>query len=299
MLDVLGMDEKEAAPIIDKAFSEISGYENALSRTVEGSDVDRINQAADKDVRVGEDTLELIREGMDAGKISDGSFDITIGRLTALWDFNGEDPKVPDDEEIQEARKTADYSRIKIQGDRVRLENAEADLDLGGIAKGYIADRVTESLESSGVKSGIVNLGGNVEVIGSKDGGQPFVIGIERPYSDRTEIIGTVEAMDQTVVTSGIYERKFEEDGKLYHHILDPETGYPVETDLESVTLIADKGNSCFCDHVATTCIIKGKKEAEKFIKKLQEEYPEKNIHAVFVNSDDEITVTDGAPFKK
>lgn len=297
-ITVFGMKETKAEEIISGAFEQIAEDESHLSRTIEGSDVDRVNHAKGKPVSVDPRVAEAISAGLDAGDYSDGDFDITIGRVTALWDFKSDDPKVPPADEIKEAVATVDYRDVDINNNEVTLKNPQAELDLGGIAKGFVADRTADYLEAQGVTSGIVNLGGNVVAIGAKEDDSPFVIGVERPYSDRTEIIGSIPASDQTVVTSGIYERKFEQDGKLYHHILDPETGYPAETDLEAVTIVADKGNSCFCDGLSTSCLMAGLEGAQKLVGRMQKEYPDKHIEALFVDKSDTITMTDGMSFE-
>ena len=291
---IYGFNRNEAEETIAEGFKVIEESEALLSKTVKGSDVDRINSAAGEEVEISETTRETIAVGLEMGEISGGSFDITIGRLTDLWDFKASDPQVPSANEIGKACETVDYRQVELAGNNISLRNIRAKIDLGGIAKGYIADQLTEFLEDKGVESGIINLGGNVVAIGTKEGGDDFVIGIERPYSDRTEVIGTVSVQDKTVVTSGIYERMFERDGTIYHHILDPSTGYPSETDLESVTIVAEKGNSCFCDGLSTTCLMAGSNEAMRIVKMLQKKYPEKNIEALFIDRKDNITVTDG-----
>ena len=296
-ITVFGTKESEAQEIITGAFGEIASYESHLSRTIEGSDVDRVNHAEGKQVSVDAGVAEAISAGLEAGEYSDGDFDITIGRVTALWDFKSDDPKVPSEEEIEQAVDTVDYRKVDLKNNKVTLEDPEAQLDLGGIAKGFVADRTADYMEKQGVTSGIVNLGGNVVAIGKKEDDTPFVIGVERPYSDRTEIVGSIPASDQTVVTSGIYERKFEQDGKLYHHILDPETGYPAETDLEAVTIVADKGNSCFCDGLSTSCLMAGLKGAQKLVARMQEKHPDKHIEALFIDKNDNVTMTDGMKF--
>ncbi len=296
-LTVLGMEEAEAEEIISGAFEQIADDESHLSRTIKGSDVDRVNHAEGEAVSVDAIVAEAISAGLEAGEYSDGNFDITIGRVTALWDFKSDDPQVPPEDEIEQAVDTVDYRKVELNNTEVTLKDPRAQLDLGGIAKGFVADRTAEYLESQGVTSGIVNLGGNVVTIGEKEKDTPFVIGVQRPYSDRTEMIGSIPASDQTVVTSGVYERKFEQDGKLYHHILDPETGYPVETDLEAVTIVAAKGNSCFCDGLSTSCLMAGLEEARKLVARMQEEHPDKHIEALFVDKNDNITMTDGMNF--
>lgn len=298
-IKIYDMEKGNAEKIIDDAFAQIIEYENMLSKTVEGSDVYRINNAKGNAVAVSEDTAELISEGTDMGKLSEGAFDITIGRLTDLWDFKSENPELPSEEDINEALATVDYRQIETEADKngrytVKLKNPEAKLDLGGIAKGRIADKTGEFLEKNGVEHAIINLGGNIVVIGEKEEGTPWNIGIERPYSDRTEIIGSLEAVDATIVTSGIYERMFEKDGRLYHHIIDSDTGYPAETDLEAVTIMAAKGNSGFCDGLSTICLMIGKERALELVEELQRENPTMKLEAAFTDKNDDTTKTDG-----
>ena len=290
--DITGGEGEE---ILDGAFKEIRQYEKILSRTVSGSDVDKINKASGKPVKVSEDTYDVLELGLEIGRLSGGRFDITVGRLTELWDFKSDDPKLPQQKEIDKALETVGYENVKLtEGDTVTLADPDAEIDLGGIAKGYIADRVTEYLEQQGVERAIINLGGNVCVIGSKADDTPWNIGIERPYSDRTELIGSVKVSDATVVTSGIYERMFKKNGRTYHHVLDPETGYPAETDLEAVTITAKKGYSAYCDGLSTTCLMLGRDKATALIEKLQKEKPEAGLEASFTDKDDKVTSTDG-----
>ncbi len=289
-----GMPEKEADEILKEAFDVVRKYENMFSRTIEGSDIYRINNAGGEAVEVSDETVEVIRQGIAMGDLSGGRFDITVGRLTDMWNFTGENPSVPPQEEIDAALPAVDYRNIHIDGNRVTLENPDAAIDLGGIAKGYIADRLAEFLTDRGVESAVINLGGNVETVGSKEDGSSWTVGIERPYSDRTELMGKVSLNDGTLVTSGIYERNFEEDGVLYHHVLDPDTGYPAESDLEAVTIMAGRGNSAFCDGLSTVCLILGKADAMQLVEKLQDEYPDMGLEAAFIDKDDEMVQTEG-----
>lgn len=288
------MAMEEAEEILDDAFDEIRRYENILSRTVEGSDVDRINKAGGQSTEVSQETMDVIQLCMEAGLISDGKFDMTIGAVTDLWDFKSENPKLPQQSDIEKALSTVDFTKMRTQGSSVTFTNPETRVDFGGVAKGYIADCIGEFLKEKGVKKAIVNLGGNIVTIGQKDAETLWNIGIERPYSDRTEIMGTVQVADATVVTSGIYERNFEQDGVLYHHVLDPATGYPVETDLEAITLVAAEGNSGFCDSLSTICILLGKDKAMDLIESLQEKHPEKQLEAALIDKDDNMTQTSG-----
>ena len=292
--DMEGMSEDKAAGIIDQAFAEIREYENMLSRTVEGSDVYRLNHADGKSTEVSAETLDVIRTGLLMAELSGGKFDITVGALTDLWKFTSDNPSVPEDQEIRKALETVGYENITMKGNEVGLSDSETRIDLGGVAKGYIADKTGEYMEAQGVTKAIINLGGNITAIGEKEEDTPWTIGIERPYSDRSEIVGSIKVSDKTVVTSGIYERQFVEDGVRYHHVLDPQTGYPAETDLEAVTITAVKGNSGFCDSLSTACLILGKEKAHRLVLKLQDEYPQMEIEAAFIDKNDNIAQTDG-----
>ena len=285
---VYGQNKSDAEQILAEAYETCVAYENMLSKTIEGSDVYNINNAGGAPVEVSDETIEVIKKGLEFGELSDGRFDITIGAVSSLWDFSSENPSVPDDADIQAALATVDYTQVKIDGNKVALAKEDAQLDLGGIAKGYIADRLTEQLLDAGVERAIINLGGNVVALGDKEGGTAWVIGIERPYSDRTEITGSIQVKNETVTTSGVYERCFEEDGTLYHHVLDPDTGYPVDVQTEAVTVEAPIGMSAESDALGTIFLMLGPDESEKILEK----YPE--FKAAFVDADDNISVLNG-----
>lgn len=287
-LTVYGMDQQEAEEAIEEAFALCRDYENMLSKTVEGSDIYRINHAGGKFVTVHPQTKELIEKGIEYGELSEGMFDITIGALSELWDFHGEHPRAPEDAKIKEAVKTVDYRQIRIKGNQVRLKNPKAKLDLGGIAKGYIADRMTEVMEDAGVRHGSINLGGNLVAIGEKEEGVPWKIGIELPYSHGSEILGSVELSDQTLVTSGVYERYFEQDGKLYHHVLNPNTGYPIENALNAVVILADKGRSMECDVLGTVCLALGEEKSRALLSRTD------GLRAAFIDKSNELTTFNG-----
>ena len=285
---------EEAETAIDAAFELCSDLESKTSRTRKDSDISNINNAKGEWVEASEETCDLIQQGLEFSKLSDGEFDITVGGITEQWDFHAPEGEaaIPDADALAEAAKHIDYRGVTVDGSRVKLADPETKLDLGGIAKGYIGDRMTEFLESKGVVSAVINLGGNVICIGGKTDEDGFVIGVETPFSDRTEIIGKIDARDKTLVTSGVYERQIEVDGKKYHHILNTETGWPVETDLDAVTLVADKGRSGDIDALSTICLIKGADGAMELIESLD------GIEGVFVLSDGDIRTTDGAGFE-
>ena len=285
------LDKEKAEAAINKAYKRCRELENTLSNTIESSEVSQINSAGGKWVTVGKDTLKVVKAGVKYGELSDGDFDITIGSVSGLWDFQSENPVVPEQPKITEALKHVNYKNIQFDGNKIRIIDPEAKLDLGGIAKGYVADELTTLLEKEGVTSAVINLGGNISTIGGKPDGSPFIIGIEKPYTDRTEIIGTTTADNQTVVTSGIYERQFQQNGKIYHHVLSSKTGYPVETQLEAVSLVAKKGRSMDIDAMSTICLMKGVDGGKAFIKK------QKGVEAVFSAQGKEVAKTKGMKF--
>lgn len=288
------MDKSDAEQLLEDSFKLIREYENILSRTITDSEVSMINEADGEWIEASDDTIDIIEMANKVAYESGGVFDITIGKVTRLWDFKAEEPQVPAAADIEAALPHIDYKTITTGGGKVILSDPEAEIDLGGVAKGAIADKVCAFLEGEGVTSVVVNLGGNVVVIGEKEEGTPWTVGIERPFTDRKELVGVIQVTDKAVVTSGIYERNFEVGGKIYHHILDPETGYPAETDLEAVTIIADKGYSGFCDALSTACLILGKEDAMQFIKEQQMRYPDRHIEVAFIDNNGDIVQTDG-----
>lgn len=292
--------------LINEAFSLMSDYEDVLSRTVDGSDIDRINRADGKPAAVSEETIEVIKKGIEFGDISGGVFDITVGKASELWDFHESleegGTQVPSEDALKDASGHIDYKGIAIDesAGTVQLADPEMMLDLGGIAKGYIADIVSEYLRDNGVTSGIVNLGGNIEVIGGKSGSYDqgeaqtdFNLGVRDPMSESGELLGIFPGRDVTIVTSGTYERFIEVDGVKYHHILDPETGWPVDTDVLQVSVIAGAGHSADCDGLSTACLALGSEEGVKLIRKLAVEGDYGPLEAIFVTEDGEIIYTD------
>lgn len=287
--------EDAANSAIDKAFERCAELDKTLSRTQAVSEISKVNDSGGKWTEVSDVTREVVEAGIYYSAFSGGVFDITVGGVTDLWDFHAspEDAKVPDPDVLEEAVRHVNYNNIEINGNKLRITDSDTRIDLGGIAKGYIGDRLTEVLEDAGVTSGIINLGGNVICIGAKDNSADgdegaFVIGVEAPYSDRSEIVGKIKAKDMTLVTSGVYERQITVDGKVYHHILSTKTGYSVETDLDSVTLTAPKGQSADIDALSTICLINGYEKAKELIENID------GIEAVFVLRDGTIEQTSG-----
>lgn len=262
-------------------------YEKLLSKTVEGSDVWNINHANGKRVKVSEETRLLIEQALEFSRISGGRFDITIEPCVALWDFTGENIGVlPDPDELAAAAAKVDWTKIDVNDEGVLLP-AGMSIDLGAIAKGYISDRIADFLRERGVTSGFLNVGGNVRTIGSKPDGSPWRIGIQDPEGVRDQsIVGVVTLSDDSVVTSGIYERGFVLDGVCYHHILDPETGWSVQNELSGISIVTE--NACTADALSTTVFAMGLEEGAAFIEGLD------GVEAIFVTKDGYLYWTSG-----
>lgn len=278
----------EDTALLDECFAICDAYEKQLSRTIADSDIGRINAAGGQPVHVSAETIDLLQKGIDYGELSDGRFDITIAPASGLWDFTSGHPALPNDSAIQAALPLISYRNIVLdkEAQTVTLTNAGSSIDLGGIAKGYIADRIKDYLIAKGVTSAIIDLGGNILTVGSKPDDSGFLIGIKEPFSETGDVLTGVLVRDKSVVTSGTYQRCFRIDGVLYHHILDPETGYPADTDLSSITIISD--GSADGDALSTICILLGLKDGLAFIESLP------NVEAVFVTKDNELYYSSG-----
>ena len=281
MLDtIVTLDINCDQKTLEEAFLLCEKYENLLSKTRKNSDVYKLNNADDY-ITVSKDTVKIIKRSVYFSGLSGGLFDITICPVTNLWDFEG--TTLPDRKEIEEAIKNVNYERIKADGEKVFLDGTE--IDLGGIAKGYIADKLLSFFKEKNVADGIINLGGNVIVFGDKEKS----VGIAKPFSEN-EIVAKVKLKNKSIVTSGTYERFIDIDGKIYHHILDPKTGYSCETDLNSATVIGD--TSLDLDALSTICILLGKEKATKLIEQTE------NTEAVFIDKQGKLTYTKGLKYK-
>ncbi len=274
--------------ILVECFALCEKYENMFSNTIKDSEISQINgnSQSGKYTIVSNETIELIKSGLYYGDLSNGKFDITIGNLSSLWDFSSDSPVVPSDTAIKEYLSHVGYKNVVIDGNNVLLKDSDAKLDLGGIAKGYIADKLKDFLKDNGIKKGIINLGGNVLLIGSRPDNTNYNIGLQKPFGAEDDMIGIVNTNDKSIVTSGIYERYFYENDILYHHILDTETGYPVKNSLLSVTIISDA--SVDGDGLSTTCFAMGLSDGMNLIENTA------NVEAVFVDSDYNIHLSSG-----
>lgn len=275
--------------LLQKAMDLCDDYEQLFSRTLETSEIYQLNHGTlpnqEHTYTVSAETAELISKGLEYGNLSKGAFDITIGPVSSLWDFTSERKKVPIKEELNAALPLVNYQNVQVTNEQITFAKEGMMLDLGAIAKGYIADKIKEFLVKHGVKSATINLGGNVLCIGEKPDGMPFRIGIQKPFADRSETIAVMDITDKSVVSSGIYERYFEQDGVFYHHILNPATGMPYDNHLVSVTIISDK--SVDGDGLSTSCFALGLEKGMELINNLPD------VQAVFITDDYEMHYSD------
>lgn len=282
--------DKQDESIIDKAFDRIAEIEREMTiNNAETSEIMALNAASGKnEVKLTPDTFSVVEKGKYYSELSKGKFDITIGPIVKLWNIGTEYAAVPEKGELSEAVKLVDYKKLILNKENLtaKLEEAGMKVDLGAIAKGYSADEVARILKENGVEHAIINLGGNVLAIGGNPNGNPWRIGIQDPFNPRGEFLGVVPIKDKTVVTSGVYERYFEENGKRYHHILDPATGYPTDNNLYSVSIITDK--SIDGDGLSTTTLLLGLEDGMKLIESLD------NVEAIFITNDKKVYVTSG-----
>lgn len=256
---VFGEDAEE---LLQGCFALCEEAELTLSAHKEGSELYRLNHRNSESAEVSEELAVCISRGLEYAEMSEGKFDITILPLRELWDFEAEDAAVPEQKDIDEALAKVDYRKVHVDGTTVTFDDPETQIDLGGIAKGYISGKLKQYLAGEGCTSALINLGGNVSVLGTKPDGSSWNVGIQEPFADRGTVFETVEIGSGCVISSGTYERYFEQDGELYHHILDPETGRPVITDLQQASVVGEE--DILCDAFSTICILAGKEEAEQ-----------------------------------
>lgn len=275
--------------VLDEVFNKIKELESILSINANGTLIDKINESAGvAPVKVDDDTYNLISKGIEYSNLSNGLFDISIGPLVKLWSIGLPEAKVPSKEEINEKLPLIDFNNIELNDTNktIFLKKSGMLLDLGGIAKGYTADKISDILAENNIKNALIDLGGNIYTHGTKITGDDWKVGIQDPFSERGEIIGSITISNKSIVTSGIYERFIEKDGIKYHHILSPETGYPYDNDLAGITIISNK--SIDGDALSTSVFAMGLKDGINFVEKLE------NIEAIFVTKDKRVHITSG-----
>ncbi len=280
-------DRRSGEEVLNLAYREMARLEGLLDRHTADSEVTAINQAAGKNaLTVSDETLDVIEKSLQVAADTGGAFDITIAPLLTLWSFGTADVRVPSAEEIAETRKLVDYRQVQVNNSNstVFLTTEGAELDLGGIAKGYIVDRAVELLLSHGITSAYLDAGGDIRVIGSKPDGSAWRIGVRHPR-DRRDIIAVVELRDRAIVTSGDYERFFVADDVRYHHIIDPETGRPARG-LTSVTVAAP--DAFTADAYSTALFILGLEKGMEIIEAIPE------LDAIMITEYEEVHISSG-----
>ena len=258
VMDLTAYGENAAAALTD-ASREINRLERLLSRTIDTSEISQIN--AGGAVTVSEETASLLAQAQTYTAATDGAFDITIAPLVSLWGITTDSPQVPQQEQIDALLPLVGVDHVTADGTHITLDPGCA-MDLGGIAKGYASDRLADIFARYGVDSALVSLGGNVYARGTKPGGAAWSVAVQHP--EQEGYAAMLSLTDAFAVTSGGYQRYFTgPDGTVYQHILDPKTGWPVQGDLLSVTIVADNGT--MADAYSTALYVMGREAAQDF----------------------------------
>ena len=283
--------DKTDEDIMNEAMDRLKEIEDRMSITLEDSDISLINKNAGiKPVQVHDDVYYVLEIAKYYANLSNGAYDPTIGPLVELWDVNDKEIErdtIPSDADIKKALELVDYNDLELmENNYVYLKREGMKLDLGGVAKGYAADEVKKIFKENGVESAIIDLGGNIYVMGDKGEGNPWRIGITNPFEPTGRFTGLLELIDSSVITSGDYERYFIYEGKKYHHILDSKTGYPSDSGIRGVSIVSEKGIDG--DALSTTLFVLGLDKGLELVDKLE------GIEAIFITSDKEVIVTDG-----
>ena len=278
--------EGDLDAVIELSRSEIYRLESLFDANSETSDIGRINRSRSEPVEVSDDTVSVLKQAAAVSALSEGSFNCFVRPLVELWGFSDNSPSLPDNGDILALLPVPDpTSVLEISGNRVSIPEGTG-VDLGGIAKGYCSDRLSGIIRSCGVRSALLSLGGNIMAVGQKTDGTPWKIGIRDPENE-TSVIGIVSVTDRAVITSGSYQRRFEDHGTVYHHILDPETGYPSESGLVSVTVVSKYGTSA--DALSTALFVLGVDRSLAVLERLPSEMRPDGV--IFVGNDGKISI--------
>lgn len=278
---------KKSEKAIEEAIERLTDIDNKMSAFKDYSEISRINKNSGiAPQSVSEDTFYVIKEAVYYSNLLEGTFDPTIRPLVSLWGIGTKNERIPEKNEIYEKLKLVNYRDIILNKKNIsiKLKKENQSIDVGGIAKGYAADEVKDIFKRYEIKNGLIDLGGNILTLGSKTDGSTWNVGIQDPFGNRGEFIGVVSVKDKSVVTSGNYERFFMKDGKSFHHILNPKTGYPSESKIVSATIISDK--SIQGDGLSTGVYIMGVKKSLKLIESLD------GIDAIFITENKEVYTT-------
>ena len=253
---------------IDRAFEAMKEIEAKTSIHIDTSEVSRMNQAAGGNtVRISSETMDILYRAIETSRTTQGAFDVTIGVIKSLWAFDSDNPSVPDESFIRSLLSKVDYRKIHLRDTEAFLSEPGMQIDMGGIAKGFVIDQGVQSLKKSGIHSGLVEAGGDLRILGLHPRRNRWKIGVRHPRSQAGELIGVIETDETSIATSGDYERYFIKDGKRYHHILDPNTGFPA-SGCVSVTIVTE--SALMADALATAVFVLGHEEGMSLIDRLE-----------------------------
>lgn len=285
----INLYDQGSQALMNELITRIAEIEGMMSAQEEASEVSEISrQAGIAPVKVSPETYEVVQRALYYAELSNGSFDPTIEPIVQLWRIGTEEPRVPEPAEIDNALTLVDYTKVVLNEaeQSIYLSDVGMSLDLGGIAKGYAADELVKLLDAAAVDRAMINLGGNIYAYGEKADGEAFKVAIQTPYDQRNTYFGYVTLKDMTVVTSGPYERYFEKDGQIYHHIFDANTGYPIESDVASVSVVAEK--SMDGDALSTVLFTMSPEAGLKLIESLE------GIECIYVDKSFALTLSTG-----
>ncbi len=291
----INLFEKGTADAYREIFARLREIEDRMSANRDDTEIGSINRNAGvAPAAVHPDVVEVVSAALRYASLSGGTFDPSIGPVVKLWNIGSDDARVPSDAELASALPLVDYRDVVVdeKAGTVFLKRKGMRLDLGAIAKGYAADEAARIIARRRIPRAIVDLGGNILAFGEKKGGQDWRVGVQDPTSERGAYIGIISVKNKTMVTSGVYERFFIQDGKRYHHILSSRNGYPVDNGLLSVTIVADK--SIDADGLSTSVFALGLDAGSKLVESLP------GVEAIFVSDDLSVRSTSGikASFK-
>ena len=275
---------EKAGTALDEAEDRIKNLESLLSATDENSEIYAVNHSGGTPVRLSSDTERILSFALDMAQKTNGALEPTIYPVLTAWGFTTESYQIPTQEKINQLLQSVDFHRVQIKNHSLALPDG-MQLDLGAVAKGYTGDEIANLLKNSGVTSAIINLGGNVQTIGTRPDGSMWRVGLKAPDADGH--IGILEVSDCAVITSGGYQKYFiGEDGKQYHHIIDPATGRPAESGLVFVTIIGKEGK--LCDALSTALFVMGTEDAILYWKQYGD------FEMILLTDKDEIYITEG-----
>lgn len=272
---------------LDQAEQTIQKLEKLWSATDENSEIWALNHSGGNWVEMSEDTREILSRGLELCALTDGALDLTAYSAVQAWGFPTGAYRVPDETELEQLVGTIDYTQVELDDNQTRLPE-DMSLDLGAVAKGRLGEVLSQDLKELGVTSALLELGGNIQTVGTKPDGSRWRVGIQDPNSQEGGYLAIVEVADQAVVTSGDYQRYFEQDGQTYCHIMDPATAAPADSGVDSVSIVGSDGT--VCDALSTALFVMGEEKGSQFWK----DHPELDFEAIFVSQDGTIAVTEG-----